>query len=135
MEKYTFKMPIGDWSADGHNEVIYYRVESNKPVEEVREIHFKIKSELGIDIEGFANEYEDSTIPLVIVDKLIDLGVSVDDDLEYVSRYDMFVIWKELLMLVDKELTLKQIDSEPMLPFYGFDKKGRSIGTVGYGTF
>lgn len=39
--KYKFKIPIGDWSGDGHSKHEDYLIESNKPVEQVRELYFQ----------------------------------------------------------------------------------------------
>ena len=54
---YQFKLPIGDWSSDGHCVCEYYLVSSNRPVEEVREAHYKINEKTGIDIESECSEY------------------------------------------------------------------------------
>lgn len=40
-DKYTIKFELGDWSQDGHNQSVVYTVRSNKPVNEVREAHFR----------------------------------------------------------------------------------------------
>ena len=39
---YKFVIPIGDWSEDGHGKHDDYVVTSNKPVEAVREAHYRI---------------------------------------------------------------------------------------------
>lgn len=38
---YSFTIPIGDWSGDGHNACTYYQFTSNKPLQNVREAFFK----------------------------------------------------------------------------------------------
>ena len=40
--KYLFKLPIGDWSGDGHSMCEYIKIRTNKTIEEVREGHFDL---------------------------------------------------------------------------------------------
>lgn len=154
--EHLFKLPIGDWSDDGHGECSYYTIKSNKSVEEVREIHFKIKDSLGIDIESIASEYEDSSIDSDIVEKLFEMGFKEflgtrygvclecenEEDEEYDSEWTitsegMAYLWLFLLMKADSSLKLEfdKTVKIPMLPFYGFDEKNRHISFVGYGCF
>jgi hypothetical protein len=144
MTKYLFTLPIGDWSADGHGECTYVHVESNKPVEEVREAHFKIKEATGVDIHSIASEYEENRIdedhPVISylkrkrkLNQLLE-----EDDGEYIIyTSEMADLWIMLLQDADPTLELERVEKEriPMLAFYGFDDKGRHINFVGYGTF
>lgn len=59
---YQMKLPIGDWSDDGHGECEYFTIVASKPVEDVREAHFQIEGKLGVNIHSFVNEYEEGTI-------------------------------------------------------------------------
>jgi hypothetical protein len=144
--KYQFRMPIGDWSDDGHGECNEYIIGSNKPVEEVREAHFKIEEATGIDIHKIANDYMNSYMTKEQYDILQQLGLELeylmqgneDDEESYVSLDPeaMKDVWMFLLQKADPELEL--VDAEenrlPMLPFYGFDDQKRHISFVGYGT-
>ena len=142
--KYLFTLPIGDWSRDGHGVCDYYHVESNKPVEEVREAHFKIKEVTGIDIHTIANEYGEPFIPqdhpvipyLKSIGKLDKLTESYGDEDYSIYPDGMAELWAILLMAADPELelALKVEGQIPMLPFYGYDEKKRHIRFVGYGT-
>lgn len=143
---YQFKMSIGDWSGDGHGEHEDFVIDSNKPVEAVREAHFKIKGATGIDIEDFCAEYEDGAIPSDVLDKLGELGyepthTSYYDFYSSCARYalpsDMAGIWMFLLMKADPELKLKfaAVPEIPTLHFYGYDEQRRHIEYVGYGLF
>ena len=141
-KKCTFKLPIGDWSGDGHGKCDYYLIESNKSVQQVREVHFKIFEKTGINIHAIANDYEDSHISYEVFDALTSLGYNFienhDDDDEgfYATSKEMANIWIFLLTKTDKKLMLKIIDDkDDMLPFYGYDKKKRHIDGVGYGCF
>ena len=157
--KYTFKMPIGDWSNDGHGECDYFKIESNVPVEEVREAHFLIHEKTGIDLSKVCSEYQEPYLTFEDVDKLLELGFNKDFILDFdeelfekaksknkpelyeentngVDSETVAHIWVFLLNKVYAEMELKIIlDKEEMLVFYGFDKKGRHIESPGYGCF
>lgn len=60
---YTFKLPIGDFSKDGHGMCDWYRIESNYPVEDVREFYFKACEMAGFKFnEVFCSYCEDYAI-------------------------------------------------------------------------
>lgn len=142
---HTFTLPIGDWSDDGHGKCDYYTVESNMSVEEVREIHFKIEEVTGVNIEKVCSEYDVSYIPadsrLITLleeegkmDKMNLSGYDKDIDGYYANSKSLALIWAYLLQETEPELELKIIKTPEMLSFYGFDKQGRHISFVGYGT-
>lgn len=153
MYMFKFKIPVGDWSNDGHGKCDYFIVQSNKPVKEVREAHFKIKEVTGFDIDNFCSGYGENWCDEHNMDILNKLGFVItektygfddvtnndDEDEEngcYVYSDGFVEIWIYLLMKVDKDLKLKIIDEEyESLTFYGFDDKGRHIGSCGYGLF
>lgn len=145
MNEYQIQFPIGDWSGDGHGKCDWFTVKSNKPVEEVREIHFQMSEKLGINIEEIAEEYEDDEITEEVAKKLSAIGLDVED---YAELYEykkpakwrtnsegMIDLWIDLLMKVDSSLELKVIRDIPTISFYGFDEKHRCIEFVGYGCF
>lgn len=137
---YKFSMPIGDWSDDGHGKCEYFIVKSNKPVEEVREIHFQIKEKTGVNIEELCSEYEDNTIFVDDLEEIEELGFDISniethDGKASLYPTDMLNLWVFLLCKTDETLKLEIEDTPEMLSFYGFDYKGRHIGFVGYGCF
>jgi hypothetical protein len=149
---FKFNIPIGDWSDDGHGICRYYLISSNKPVEEVREAHFKIVKETGIDVTKICKNYEeDWYYDEEIIQKIIDTGFDVEKRCCEIDRdgYENLIIgitfeprelaelWVHLLMYVDKDLKLEFVAEEEtlMLSFYGFDEKKRHISFVGYGLF
>lgn len=151
--KYNFKFAIGDWSKDGHGKCDYFVVKSNKPVEEVRESHYKIKNVTGINIDELCSEYGDSAIHNDVYMKLIRLGFDFksegfdvyleeeeeeeEEDLEaYCNSLSYLKLWIFLLKQVDKSLEIEIIKNDiPMFQFYGYDKERRHIGASGYGLF
>jgi len=134
-------MSIGDWSDDGHGKHDDFIISSNKPVEDVREAHFKIKAVTGIDIENICSEYEETLISDINVEELNKLGFRFHEDTYDDGTIDMYSsemarLWVFLLEKADPELQLMFIDDDiPDLHFYGFDNKRRHIGQVGYGLF
>ena len=137
---YHFRICIGDWSQDGHGQSMTYLVKSNKPVEDVREAHFRINAKTGIDIETICSNYMDNTVNEYDFKKLKELGFEFLDltglGEDVVIPSDMFRLWLFLLQKADPELKLEpQDDDIPSLHFYGYDAKDRHIGFVGYGTF
>lgn len=138
---HQFKIPIGDWSDDGHGMCDYYLITSNKSVEDVREIHFTIPEKLGVNIEEICSDYEQSSISYETAVQIAELGfdlgqIKEDSDVNMDSN-SMCKLWIFLLMKADPTLELKiaKENDVEMLPFYGFDAKKRHIGFVGYGVF
>lgn len=75
--QYKFRLPIGDWSNDGHGRCEYFTVLSNKDVDKVREFYFKAMQIFDLrDIfaqyqENYIDEEILKTIPVYIKEKLI----------------------------------------------------------------
>lgn len=145
---YKFKLPIGDWSGDGHRECEWFVVESNKPVEEVREVHFSAIKNQPFSIEKMCDLYEDSSLDEAGLELIRAAGLNPEDyyydtwdDGEagtfYYPEVEQFAqLWIDWLMKEDSSLQLTIIPDElNMLPFYGQDEKKRHISFVGYGLF
>lgn len=139
-EQYEFIMSLGDWSGDGHGRHEDYHIHSNKPVEDVREAHFAIKEQTGIDIEALdAPLMDGKSIPFEVVEKVEATGFPLDrsavlSDGWWPDHYNLLELWLFLLQKVDPTLILN-LCAKPEIPtlhFYGFDAKGRHIGQVGY---
>lgn len=147
----TWKIPVGDWSDDGHGKCDYYTVKSNFTVEQAREAYFKAVEESGIDLcKTFAHEYEDSTIEPKAIEALRDFIKHLnaedlisqcdweeeEDSYHVNSSEDMAYIVLYFIQRYNPEFRFEVVeDSIPMLPFYGFDDKNRHIGFFGYGLF
>lgn len=136
---YPIRMTIGDWSGDGHEKAEDYRFWCNKPIEAVREAHFRIKEVTGIDIEHICTGRDGDTVDDATMEKLKGIGFKPDKVLNadnLIGIDDMALIWKLLLQKADPELVFVMA-KDPFEPihFYGPDEKGRRIGSVGYGLF
>jgi len=139
--KYYFNLPIGDWSADGHEKCNYYRCEANKPLEIIRETHYKIKEVTGIDIHSICSNYQEDSVDLDTFNKLQKLGFNEGNkefgneilfDSDHMAKLWVFLLKKTNPSLI---ITILPDNELPMMPFYGKDDKGRHIGFVGYGVF
>jgi len=129
--KYKITLPIGDWSDDGHGRCVECVYKSNKPVEQVREAHYKIRDVFGFDVSDFAADYGDRSIPQDYVEKLVEHGFEFRDDL---SPTEMARIWAFMLEKADKELELEFEPPAPSIVFYGY-RDGKHIPHIGYGLF
>jgi hypothetical protein len=142
-EGFRIKMPIGDWRDDGHVGCQNFLLSSNKPVEAVREIHYRVVDRFGFDIESVCSDLEDNIIDDEDMQILIDMGYNpegIDHD-EFGYRIEspkqVAEIWVFLLMKTDPELKLtfeKDREEAEMIPFYGI-RDGKSISYVGFGLF
>ena len=140
----TWKIPVGDWSDDGHGKCDYYTIKSNFTVEQAREAYFKAIEKSGIDLSrDIASDYEDSRVSESIEDTqfikdLISEGYLMEWDGSYHvnDSVSMAIIVLRFIKNYIPEFEYEMIeDSIPMLPFYGFDEQGRHIGYFGYGLF
>lgn len=146
---YKFKIPIGDWSGDGHGHAEWYIVECNKPVEYVRELYFQACDKIGFTLDGHHKltpcaEYEDYKFPRETFQKLLNFGIELDKDLinyiyetESTDGSDGFIeIVLSFIRTQDPELILNIVSNDfKMFQFYGHDDKNRHIGYFGYGLF
>lgn len=134
--RHAFKIPIGDWSNDGHGQCEWYYATAAKPIEAVREAFFKAgKLFPKVNPETFCRDYQDGEVPGEVQAELKFWGVPFDPDEFWAREMADIVVW--FLNQGDPDLDVR-LDPEvavPMLPFYGFDSKKRHIGHIGYGLF
>jgi len=140
-QKYLLLLPIGDWSLDGHEDCNWYTCEANKPVEQIRETHFKIQKTTGINIHEICSMCNENTVNIDTHNQLKKIGFNkrnrTPDNKITFTPDDMIELWVFLLQKTDPELIITICVEEeiPMLPFYGYDEKNRSFNNVGYGCF
>lgn len=142
---YKFKIPIGDWSKDGHGMAEWYVINSNRPLEDVRELYFRACDKLGynLDSEGPCSEYGDYIFPLETLQELIGFGVKLPTYvIEHIEDPDWGIDTESYLEIVlalirtqDSNLELSVVEDVEMFQFYGFGKDKRHIGYFGYGLF
>jgi hypothetical protein len=159
---YTFKLPIGDWSSDGHGYCENYLLSSNAPVQEVREAYFEAINKVGSSLdsatsghEAICCEYEDSSINSEQLDELgLDINKYkekyedslkelIDDEeglyyeIEYLEPEDFVYIFIDFMQTHAPHISLKVLPENhvEMFPYCGYDSKNRHIGQFGYGLF
>ena len=137
---YQFQLNIGDVFGDGHGKSQHYIVNSNAPVERVREAHYQILSKTGVDIEGVCSCYQEDEIDEETVELLEELGFVFENASgmgKGITNADEFAkLYIFLLQKADSRLALNiQRETIPMLHFPGNDASGRHIGVLGYGLF
>ena len=112
-----------------------FKIKSNKPVEELRELHFKFCDQ-HFDIGDICNEYEEDTLSDEIKAKLDSLNISYENFEKYASTEHLLIIWLDCLKYIDNAFEYYIIeDDTPTMHFYGFDSKGRHLGVPGSGLF
>jgi hypothetical protein len=127
-----FRIPIGDWSADGHGICEYFEVSTAKDYQAVIDAFDKSAEEMpDFDPRTFCNKYQDSTIPEDIEAKMSEIGLHPNDfDAEHMA---MYTIWFINEGDPDLNLQLEETHNTPMLHFTYNPKVGTSF--IGYGLF
>ena len=137
---YRFRIPIGDWSNDGHGKCDWFIVDSNKSLKTIREAYFASKKITGvITPEDICSDFEDSTILESDKERFAEqypVTKKMIDDNEYISSRAMVEMIIEFVRKSDSSIVMKVDEkSDDMLPFYGYDQSGRHINFIGYGLF
>jgi len=132
------RLQIGDRSIYGQSRDYY--VLSAKPVQDVREAHFKAMGEI-FDLTQVCNTYRENTLAL---DKCPDwllesFGYEKGEDLSHEEAVlfgpaEFADLWVELLNRADPELELQFVQFQDLLQPRQ-DEKGRSYTNMGYGLF
>lgn len=139
--KFTFFLPVGDYKCEGHGKVLYFLIESDKPIEEVRKAYSLVKEnntsldskdrnapiidegENFVSDEWFAQaNIEPSNVLNAVNEEAEDQGHFVYDPIE-VAR-----IFISLVNQQDPELNLQLLEQPPVF-------QDDSIGNIGYGIF
>lgn len=150
--EHTFKLPIGDWSGDGHGKTEDFVIKSNTPIQGVREAYFSACDKIGFTLDGHdaktpCGEYEESTVP---VERFEEMGIhELDTYKEWIEEYkedgqvedidtsEFAQMVLDFIMIHNPEVELNIVPAEEMPTFqwYGHDEKKRHIGFFGYGLF
>lgn len=136
MQRYSFMIPIGDWSGDGHSRVEMFSASAAKPIVEVREAYFNAVQDLPTEVcpENFCESYGDSEVPEETVVSARDLGFTIDPKNFGPKEMAKFVAW--FVNQGDPEVDVRlEKRGADMLAFYGVDDKKRRINFIGYGLF
>ena len=148
-----FKLPIGDWSDDGHGKCEWFIVQANKPLPDIFKAYCAAVEKLGINIgEDVCSQYEESFITKEMYERLQTLGwkynlqksydyndegkyVQMDKsyNLEIESMVDL-VLW--FLKEGDSELEL-ELKEDEVPSFINWNKPPdvENLPSFGYGLF
>lgn len=148
MTRYNWRLPVGDWSGDGHENCVYYPCSSALPLNDVREAYFTTKENLPEHLcpENICSKYDENQIAILIHADIfnrskIDLAEDPSENGEYVEptievETDAFVdyiVWFINQGNPDVDVRRELSELDDMLPFYGFDSQERHISFMGYG--
>jgi len=135
----VFRLPIGDWSEDGHSKCEWYKVSTQKTFLDVYKAYFKAVKKLGnkLDPCKFCSEYLDSELSKDVEEAIIAAGFSYNDWDGYVDPdwFAAYVCW--FLEQGDPDLGLKILtDNEiPALISWYSPDGCEKINGFGYGLF
>jgi hypothetical protein len=137
--EYRFKIPIGDWSDDGHGKCEWVDIVCSHSLKAVRKAYLKAADTMEyIWPEYLCSEYEEQEVDPEDIQELIKAGFTpnnIDEDGFWrpeVEDFVHFVMW--FVQRGNKRIKYK-IDVIPMLPWYGNNGKKRHISFHGYGLF
>lgn len=148
--EYTYVLPIGDWSKDGHNQSENITMEMNKSREEIIDAYHKTTKLLNMtfdsnDMAGsnpirLINSWEDNRLNKEVVDILSKHGVNfelfedyyAEQDCYFVSAEEAAILFMEFVKISLPDLEYRRInDTIPYL----FGYWGDLNISVGYGVF
>jgi len=149
------KVPIGDWSDDGHGKCDYYFVNTNKTLEELFDLHFLANEKLGFDIGSMCGKYEEYRLLPNMVEKLVKAEVSkympiIDSQftkfLNTIEDYrdfpgdtrDMAELWFACMKYADPTMEYKIYEEEKVPTLYNWscpEKYCHRFSGPGYGLF
>ncbi len=143
---YTYKMEIGDWSHDGHNQSEIFILETSHTNTEIQKAYKKACKKANIELHGHGlnsvlSEYEDSGLTAEDIEKLDSLGIDVKnletlsttidevDGSTYCCPEDVVILFMEMAKSQLKDFSYKIVsDKMPEIQAPGHE-------FMGYGCF
>lgn len=117
---YTVKIPIGDWSNDGHGKCDYFYITSNKSASEIDAITARVHGVLGFRIGDICDEYEVMELDGEIIEHLTEAGfVLTKQHVEDPATDDLFMtsehvlhLWMDILKFIDPTFEYSMFDRD-----------------------
>lgn len=136
MARTAFRIPIGDWSGDGHGQCEWFEASASKMLNEVREAYFaglkKIPKHLSPEV--LCAKYEDNRLTESVRQELLALTeIEFDEDYNDAGTFADYVVW--VINHGDPEVIARLEPVSGSLMFSGYDRQNRHIGPIGYGLF
>ncbi len=139
---YTFRLPIGDWSKDGHNECDYYIISSNTSPKDLGDIYIDVCKKTSID--KICSDYGDNNISFFgeVMDKLgLNPTLYFNENGACDGSEELAQLWIDVIQKIHPNVKMSII-KDVMVDFnnwYAQKVKGISGGGVinlpGYGLF
>jgi hypothetical protein len=121
--KFRYKIPVGDWSCDGHNRYEYFYVTADKDAKAIELAYAVAKAAYPeLDYQSCCEEYEDSKAPEAIAAKCAEVGIELEDGyygddtrVFWTDTYIQYAMW--FINQGDPELNLQldDINNVPQL--------------------
>lgn len=83
---HVIEIEVGDWTKDGHNQSDVFLFKSNYSGEEIDQAFKCLKKVKQIDFQDICCDYEDTVVEDGVVNKLIEMGVLSQDEVDAVKR-------------------------------------------------
>lgn len=141
--EYKFKLPVGDWSDDGHGKCDYYIVDSNKEPKDLIDAFNAMDEKY--HITRVCSEYEEYNVNSGFYEQMKifieDIDSIFQKDEEYITFKDgsesMAKLTLQLMMLEDETLKLEIVEDDSMPEFNNWfaQSQGKSLESIGYGLF
>jgi hypothetical protein len=154
MTEHILKVPIGDWSCDGHNQSSDYYIISNYPVEDLQQAYKDTCKKIGLQLNhnenytglpecnGYgswrqiATEYQDSEIEEEALEILIEHGCTMygkklTKGNDYLSGGDMFELFMWFISYsMPKNFEYRVLEAQAINGYWG-----NLNVQIGYGCF
>lgn len=138
-DTFTYKIPIGDWSRDGHGQCDYYTITSNKNADALR-VAYNTMADLSPELapDSFCKGYQDGLVPEHVQAKLKEIGgfyfyeYRGEESVEFGSEGMIkYVLW--WLKAGDPELELELQVNAPEIILA--ERRDHNTSFIGYGLF
>lgn len=141
---YTYRIVIGDYSKDGHNQMDYFTLETSHDAKAIQKAYKQAVKKSGVTLDTrtkakhkVCHEYEDGSLPEEAVELLTELGVKWDemeselndDGSLGATPQDMANIFMEMVRTQLEGFTYKIIEPECLNGW------GGGLGGIGYGCY
>lgn len=148
--EYTYVLPIGDWSKDGHSQSENITMEMNKSKEEIIDAYHKTTELLNMTFDSndmigsnpirLINGWEDDKLSREVADILSSHGVNFElfgdyypeKDCYFLDAEDAAILFMEFVKISLPDLEYKRINNKTP---YLFGYWGDLNISVGYGVF
>lgn len=129
-----YRIVLGDWSNDGHGRTQVYDVNVTGATKETLIENYKRNIEIiGFDPEKLCEEYEDSSWPEDVIDKLLAVGYRFPDEFDKEDKY--YDDWLTQEVYIDMLMFFATYRLEGVHYAFANDQVDYLFGGSGFGSF